>query len=573
MRLRLNSLRMRMALILATVLLIPFTYTVVQSVHAYGTERARLLETLERTASLISTYQSDFFEEARQRLLDLAERPEIEAASGYACSAALIDARDRSLRYGTFAVSDAAGEVACSSAPAMLGAELGDRRWFHHVRDGEPFIVSEVVEGRDGERRTVIAAVPLRRGDNFRGALSVSIDLSLLDAHMRELSLPENASVFLIDQRGEPLGPMSPATGESLAWAADAEADGVDRPTVVTSADQVERRYVTAEVKETPLRVVVGLPAPDDWSWIERNLIAGLFGPFLMLALAVGAIWIAADFLVNRHIGALARTARAYSSGDFDARPKVGGAPLELRELGETFGRMAEQIRAREAELTASLEHKDLLLREIHHRVKNNLQIISSLINLRARAIATPAAREALHEARTRVTALALVYRFLYEHNELDVVDLDLLVRELSDLLGETAGPGDGRIELKVAAEAVQIATARAISVALWLTEAATNALGHAFPDQRRGTVTITLRHAADDQVELVVEDDGIGIPPELTRADQAHGGGTLGLTLITMLAKQVGGEAQIESHGGTRAALTFPRQNGPATGGTFATR
>jgi two-component sensor histidine kinase len=567
---QMNSLRARMALILGAVLLVPFSYAVFQTVHAYAQERARVLETLERTAHLISASQADVFAEARRLLAELAGTREINRGDDYACSALLIDNLGRSLRYGNFAVTDDAGVVRCSSSPRMLGLSLTDRSWFQSVRAGANSAVSEVVDGRDGRGRTVIVAAALRTGEGkFNGALSASIDLALLDARMAELSLPEDATVFLIDQRGVPLissgagaSPTSPTKTPLLARPADA-----------ATSEQVERHYANAVIDGTPLSVVVGLPAPDRWFWMERNLIAGLFGPFLMLALALSAVWIGTDLLVNRHIAALARASRAYSRGEFGVRPKVAGAPSELRELGDVFARMAEHIRARESELKTSLEQKDVLLREIHHRVKNNLQIVTSLLNLRARAIGTPAARAALHEAQTRITALALVYRFLYEHNDLDIVDLDVLVRELSDLLGDSAGPGDGRITLEIETAAVQVATARAISIALWLTEAITNAYNHAFPEGRSGTIRVMLRHAPGAQVELEVQDDGIGMPAELARPEDTitASAGTLGVTLIRMLAKQVGGVARFEGPPGTRAVLVFPRQNTAPHAGTSA--
>jgi two-component sensor histidine kinase len=569
-----NSLRARMALILGAVLLVPFSYAILQTVHAYVQERARVLETLERTARLISASQADVFAEARRLLAELAGEREINGNDDYACSALLIDNLGRSLRYGNFAVTDDAGVVRCSSSPRMLGLSLTDRSWFQSVRAGANFAVSEVVDGRDGRGRTVIVAAALRTGEGrFNGTLSASIDLALLDARMAELALPEDATVFLIDQRGVPLI-SSPEAGAGAPAAPHVRAPALARPADAATAEGVERHYANAVIDGTPLSVVVGLPAPDQWFWMGRGLIAGLFGPFLMLALALSAVWIGTDLLVNRHIAALARAARAYSRGEFGVRPKVAGAPSELRELGGAFARMAEHIHAREGELKTSLEQKDVLLREIHHRVKNNLQIVTSLLNLRARAIGTPAAKAALHEAQTRITALALVYRFLYEHNDLDIVDLDLLVRELSDLLGDSAGPGDGRITLEIETAAVQVATARAISIALWLTEAITNAYNHAFPEGRRGRIKVTLRHVPGEQVELEVQDDGIGMPAELARPEDAaaaSAGATLGLTLIRMLAKQIGGVANFEGPPGTRAVLAFPRQSTASQAGTSA--
>jgi two-component sensor histidine kinase len=327
------------------------------------------------------------------------------------------------------------------------------------------------------------------------------------------------------------------------------------------------------------------VPAPR-WTWLGRELVLGLLVPVLTLALAVIAIWIATDYLVNRHVQALAAAARDYAAarhaggggGGHAGWPALSDAPAELRDLAAVLADTTGELGAREAELEASLRHKELLLREVHHRVRNNLQVVTSLLNLRAQAAAaaSPAARDALIEAQARVKALALVHRDLYEGDEPGAVELRSLLGELCALLEDTvSGRLTGAaaavdVAVRVELAPARVAVDRAVPVALFLTEALSNALRHAFPgDGSGGTVSVRLvRDEAAGTAALTVEDDGIGLgslPLGAGRVDgpgRAAAGG-LGMTLMRMLAGQAGGPAPLgparEDGTGTRVGLDFP--------------
>ena len=154
----------------------------------------------------------------------------------------------------------------------------------------------------------------------------------------------------------------------------------------------------------------------------------GVFTPLLMWALAIAVVWFGIEHLVVRWITYLERITSAYAAGRHSVRPeRVSAAPAEIRSLGETFSRMADLISAREAELRDSLAQKEVLVREIHHRVKNNLQLVMSLLNLHARRIRDPRAELAFAEARSRINALATLHRRLYESESLQEIDLQVV--------------------------------------------------------------------------------------------------------------------------------------------------
>ena len=137
--------------------------------------------------------------------------------------------------------------------------------------------------------------------------------------------------------------------------------------------------------------------------------------------------------MVIRWVAFLQRIAALYARGRFSVRPvQAEQMPPEIRELAETLEDMADAIVGRDASLRESLAQKDELMREIHHRVKNNLQVISSLLNMQQRALADPAARSAMSDTRQRITALALIYRALYQGPDLKRVDLRPFLEELT---------------------------------------------------------------------------------------------------------------------------------------------
>ncbi|MFC7554138.1 sensor histidine kinase [Pseudoroseomonas wenyumeiae] len=202
---------------------------------------------------------------------------------------------------------------------------------------------------------------------------------------------------------------------------------------------------------------------------------------------------------------------------------------------------------------------------EIHHRVKNNLQIVASLLNLQANRLRDPAAKAEFGTARDRVQALATLHRHLYTNRTFEAIELRPFLQELCQQLFSALGEKPGkRINLVVEAGQLEIVTDQAVSLALLVTEAVTNSIKHAFPDGSTGTITISVHTEATEEGEdvlLSIRDDGQGMDEE------EDGGGGIGMTLIQGFAQHLGGE--IERHhgpdGGTELNLRFPCGGGKA--------
>jgi two-component sensor histidine kinase len=214
---------------------------------------------------------------------------------------------------------------------------------------------------------------------------------------------------------------------------------------------------------------------------------------------------------------------------------------------------IAERQRTEET-FKASLRQKEVLLREVHHRVKNNLQIISSLLSLQASSIQDPLIREMFMEAQNRVTTMALIHETLYQSSDQGMIDLGAYVRTLADQILRSYGVQAERITLRIQADEVLLDINQAVPCGLLLNELLSNCLKHAFPSDRTGEISIELRSDAGRRVTIIVRDTGVGFPAGVDFRDTE----TLGLQLVCTLAEQLGGVLELEGDGGTSFKLTF---------------
>lgn len=214
---------------------------------------------------------------------------------------------------------------------------------------------------------------------------------------------------------------------------------------------------------------------------------------------------------------------------------------------------VAERKRA-EDQLRLSLKEKEVLLKEIHHRVKNNLQIISSLLSLQAGYLQDPQALDIFRESESRVRSMALIHEKLYRSRNLAQIDLGEYIRELAAYLFKSQNASGRGITLNIQADQVFVDVETAVPGGLILNELISNALKHAFSDGRTGEVGVKLWAAGDGRLNLVVTDNGRGFPPDLDfRATES-----LGLQLVNLLVGQLNGTVELNSQGGTEFRITL---------------
>jgi hypothetical protein len=217
---------------------------------------------------------------------------------------------------------------------------------------------------------------------------------------------------------------------------------------------------------------------------------------------------------------------------------------------------ITERKRAEE-EMAASLKERDALLREVHHRVKNNLQVICSLLDLQCGYIKDPQDVQMFKDSQNRIRSIALVHEQLHRSKGLAQIDCGEHVRTLATQLFRSYGVNTDAVRLNMAMDKLGLPPDTAILCGLIIGELISNALQHAFPQGRKGEISISVRESGPQQVTVVVKDNGIGFPEDLDFR-QAQ---SLGLQLVSLLTDQLQGTIRLIRDGGTTFEIVFPRR------------
>ena len=385
--------------------------------------------------------------------------------------------------YSSALVTDAQGVTRCASLPTAVGINFSDREIFRLVRDTKAFAMGAQVASRVAPRTVIPAALPLLQDGAFRGMCAIEISLTTVGDLVTPCETAEPVTVALVDRNGgsiggDPLATRALPVSARLAAAIVGEPDGVPR---LRPGRLVPRIPPVAACQQRPSSssrrpIVRG----------SRSALVDIWGGFgavvLALAGALLAVWLGADRWCVRPLRYIRDFADRVARGeDIElARQRAWGP--ELASVGEGVKAMAEAIASREAELRAGLEQRDHMLREIHHRVKNNLQMISSLLNLQAGEIRSPRIRRFFGDAQNRVLTLSILHRHLYERSSWALVDFQQFI---SDLVRQISvgrrGPDLPQPRYHIRAPIMAVGPDIAIPIGLIVTEAVSSALDRSF--------------------------------------------------------------------------------------------
>jgi two-component sensor histidine kinase len=225
----------------------------------------------------------------------------------------------------------------------------------------------------------------------------------------------------------------------------------------------------------------------------------------------------------------------------------------EVQQIAVLWQDVTERKQA-EARMKTSLQEKELLVKEIHHRVKNNLQVVCSLLSLQGSSIKEPETRRLFEETRDRVRSMASVHEMLYQSTDMARIDFSAYISSLANQLFSSLGVDPDRVKLLVDVLPVSLGINLGIPCGLLINELMTNALRHAFPGNRAGTITVSMQETPDHSVRLSVRDDGIGIEDgvDVETAD------SLGFQLVTTLVGQLNASLEVRRKGGTEFVILF---------------
>jgi PAS domain S-box-containing protein len=222
-------------------------------------------------------------------------------------------------------------------------------------------------------------------------------------------------------------------------------------------------------------------------------------------------------------------------------------------KLSLSIARDITERKKMEDELRISLEEKEMLLREIHHRVKNNLMIISSLLNLQSRYIKDKQVLDVFKDSQNRARSMALIHDRLYQSSHLKRIDIGDYIQTLAGDLFRTYATDSARIKLNFDIEEVMVDINTMIPLGLIVNELLSNSLKHAFPGEREGHIDIGF-HSYDHSYHLTVSDNGVGFPEDINYQDTK----SLGLRLVNILTDQIDGTIELKREAGTKFIIEF---------------
>lgn len=543
------SIRVRLGVAIAIALLPVLLLGVAQSTIAFHKEAQ------ERRASLIAAADRSVAA-ARARLdgaIVVLETVTPETV-GLQCAPRLRELMARSPGMLNMVRLDRDGRVACAADSVHGEVGKDQASWFKRLAGGERSVMEAArPSGYVGQPALLVATQATGPKGEFEGALAAFIALSTLRPELDQTA-PLDTQVALIDGEGHFLSRTKNEAFNRLPgdWAPNAQGKGAYL-FYGPDAEGAQRVFTITPLLGHDLYAVLSAPSPGLFSWARLNLLSSVLFPLIAFLATLAAVWVAADRVIVRWLHYVERVAAIYAKGRFSVRLlQAEKAPPEIRELAETLDAMAEMIVARDASIHESLAQKDALLREIHHRVKNNLQVITSLLSLQQRTLTDPSAREAMSDTRQRITAMALIYRALYQGPDLRRVELKGFLEELIAQLIVADQEATGSIRTELQADDLVIHPDKLAPLALYAVEAIANAQKHAFVG-RAGTLRVSFRVNGED-AELEIADDGEGEGP----SRQATG---VGRTLMTAFARQLHGRSEIVGNawGGCTARLTFP--------------
>ncbi|WOI52903.1 sensor histidine kinase [Parvularcula sp. LCG005] len=450
---------------------------------------------------------------------------------------------------------DVNGDYLCTSLSNPEGLSTRNT-WLQQLKDGAEVVRTEAFFGKLSE--TWVFAVIRRLTDEqgeFDGGILFSVRVRDLLNTAAFVEPAAGVEVALADDTGKLFG-SSRFAGIDPGLVSQAR----QKPAfmVVESRDGVRYDVVVSLLGADGVYAVLSRVSPGPLSEFTLRPVSAVGLPLLIFVSALVVAWLAVDRFVLQWLRPLRQLAMVYGEGHYehDVDASFQRAPQEIASFARTFGRMAARIRERDTALIDAIEKRDAAVKEIHHRIKNNLQIVTSFVSLQSRAVKDTEAREVLAAVRHRIDALSIVHQTLYHYESLETVQMGAFFDALLEHLGEALGMDELGVELDWDIEDIEINADDAIPMALFVLEAVTNSIKYAF-DEDGGELRVELRRQ-DGNVELAVIDDGCGEGG--SNNSQVSGSG-LGTKLMNAFAKQVRGTVAVTApeEGGYRVVLTLP--------------
>ncbi len=435
------------------------------------------------------------------------------------------------------------GKILCSAHPIYVTADVSDRTWWKEISPGpELSAAGPLIDRATGQPSLILAIGLLDQQGKPDGHIVFGLNLNRLENDLNRRLLDRRARLTLVDAMG---------------LSGDAQANAKDP--IEVSRDNQRRTWSTASRVLVPKHLAVRYAMPDEVLYASTffHMATDIALPLIALLFAGAATWFALEYWAIRPIERLRGIAKHYGAG-LVPEDQLGDAfePQELLELHAEMIAMAARVDVRDRHLVQIAKQKDGLVRELHHRVKNNIQVVLSLLSLQARQLETPEERAPLEQVQARVTALALVQRLIVESDDpthASTIDVQILLADLCAQIRRSYPAQMHRIKIECECEPLPIATDLAVPISMFVVDALTNAIIHAFPGEATGQVHVSLTMDAHRLVNLQVCDTGIGWAGTGPKLGTGH-------SLLTAFGRQLGSKLTLSDFngGGSCVGVSF---------------
>jgi two-component sensor histidine kinase len=553
-----TSLSLRLLTIVCLALLPVSALSIWQGVERVRLDQKTARQTLRESALSIANDERNGFVAAERLLVTLAKEGDIRFGRS-PCQRRLQDSVRGLTSFDNLGRVAANGTILCAAVLPPSTIDVTNSPWWTQALLRREFFISGPHHSNALRKDVFAGVLPLRAADgSFDGTLNVAIDLEWLTlVNERAPGLPHNSIIALLDKSGTIVASNAPKIAAAVFARAATFAKAPGAIIAATGPDDAPWSLTVAPAFRQEYFVGYAVADSELTRLSYMSVAVDLLLPVLMILLASLAIWWATDRLVVRWIDTLGRMAGAYGKGHYAIRPQaLNEAPREFRALGATLSDMASAVQERDRSLKDALAQKDVLVKEVHHRVKNTLQMVMSLLNLQANRLFDPDARVALDQARARINALAIAYRAIYDRGLDGPVDLKPLLSEAIEQVRRSVDETRANVTVSVDVASCKVSGDTAIPLMLFVTEAVMNAFnqGHAELDSG-GHISISLQAVADGRMDLVIAGDGDRLETSHPRSDTA-----IGARLMEAFAEQLSGDMTIRNKkdGGTIVELNF---------------
>lgn len=545
---RRTSIRGILLLIMVATLLPLLVFSTSQGIARLQRDRDAERQHLLEAARLTSASDRNVIASARALLGVLSVSPGVRSLDQERCGQILKQAVREYTAFSHFSVTALGGTVECSSDPRAVGMAPFDARLWQQLKSSG-FRVTASTMAPFAKQPVLLAIMPLTRADGaFDGAITASIDLDWFRRLLSQQHDRDNVAVALVDGTGRLLASSQPLPWERLKISADGAAADSNAVFDVRDLDSTRWSYAVAPLHVDKrggesFHIVYAAAQPArfgaDW-WFA----AGYFLlPLLAVVLASAAIWYGANRAILRWIAELGTLAAEIGSSqgrDMQYGRNFGDAPSEVRKLAADLLRMGNAIAERDRSLRQSVASQTAVAMELHHRVRNNLQVMDSFVSLQTRRLPSGDARHVLEKLQLRVATMALVNGFAYAEGELTTVSIAQLLNPLAELLTAHI-PGSFQVVIDTDVAVHMVDLDRAVPISLWIVEAAMDLHDRTDPALGEGHFTIQITvfdDAGESKICVVVS--ALGLLP-----DQEVDG--LNRRLLQAFARQVGGSFSID--------------------------